>query len=298
VSRLVVLGAVAALCACGTFYKPVPVANAIGEQKTVLAGDTVRVYREERFEVYGPAPDAVYDGYEQLNRAVRMFERHFTVRAPRVAVVMARDTSIQVDSGSARDIRSRGFSLVSYVRPHWMRSRQSHRSLDYGGVLWPIAPTASRAMLARYAESRGGQPARHDSAVLDRLPVWYRAAVMHLVGDAGNFGNDVELLRDNRSKWQPLRTVLTLVRAASADSLLDPSRRNEADEFTRIVAAQASTFGRYLVEREGPAVIGRIGAGYLAGRSLNEMFGEFRSAPKTLDELESRWKIWIETPEN
>lgn len=293
-SRLVVLGAVAVLgSACGTFYKPTPVANAIGEARAVLAGDTVRVYREDRFEVYGPNAEAVYDGYEQLNRAVRMFERHFAVRAPRVSVVMARDTTIQVDSASARDIRTRGYHLVHYMRPRWMRSRGSYRTLDYGGVLWPIAPVASRAMLARFADARLGGVPRPDTVVLERFPLWYRAAVMHLVGDA-TFAYDVDHLRENRGKWQPMRTVLTLVKPSSADSLLDPSRRGEADEFTRTVAAQASTLGRYLAEKEGPAVIGRIGAGYLAGRSLAEMLGEFQTAPKTVEELEMRWRVWLE----
>lgn len=295
---LVALGILLSSSACRIWYRPVPVANAIGEAKTVLGGDTVRVYRDERFEVYGPGPEAVYDGYEQLNRAVRMFERHFAVRAPRLAVVLARDTTIQVDSASARDIRARGHHVVHYIRPRWMRSRSSYRSLDYGGVLWPIAPTAARAMLARFAEARAGQSGRPDTVLLDRFPLWYRAAVMHLVGDAGTFANDIEHLRESRGKWQPLRTVLTLVRPSAADSLLDPSRRTEADEFTRMVAAQASTFGRYLAEREGPAVIGRIGAGYVAGRSLNEMLAEFQQAPKTLEALEDRWKSWIESHEN
>jgi hypothetical protein len=297
VSRFAVLGAVAALAACGTFYRPVPVSNAIGEAKAVLAGDTVRVYREDRFEVYGPNAEAVYDGYEQLNRAVRMFERHFAVRAPELSVVMARDTTIQVDSASAREIRGHGYHLVHYIRPRWMRTRGSTRSLDYGGVMWPIAPTASRAMLARFADERLGGATRPDTLVLDRFPLWYRAAVMHLFGDA-TFGHDVEHLRENRGKWQPLRTVMTLVKASSADSLLDPSRRSEADEFTRTVAAQASTLGRYLAEKDGPAVIGRIGAGYLSGRSLGEMLREFQTAPKTIEEIEARWKDWLEGRDN
>jgi hypothetical protein len=151
------------------------------------------------------------------------------------------------------------------------------------GRCWLVSPIPG-------SDSPGGP-------TLDRFPLWYRAAVMHLVGDA-TFANDVDHLRDNRDKWQPLRTVLTLVRPSSADSLLDPSRRSEADEFTRTVAAQASTLGRYFAEKEGPTVIGRLGMGYLAGRSLNDMIAEFHTAPKTLEEIETRWKAWIEGREN
>ena len=290
-----VLCAAAALSGCFIWYKPVPVANAIGEEVTVLAGDSVNVYRNDRFEVYGPSPEAVYDGYEQLNRAVRSFERHFGTRAPKLAVVLFRDTVQQLSPDATRAIRDRGFTIVTYARPRAAR-RRSYRLLDYGGVSWPIAPVAAREMLRVYAEGRVGGAAR-GTDVMDRLPVWYRAAVIHLVGDAGTIANDLEFVRETRGAWQPFRTLLTLAVPASGDSLLDPVRRNEASDHLRMVAAQSSTFGRYLAEREGPAVIGRIGSGYLAGKSLAEMIAAFHTAPRGLDDLESRWKAWVETRE-
>ena len=48
--RLLVLGLVLQAGACRFWYKPVPVANAIGEEKTVLAGDTVRGARRRVFQ--------------------------------------------------------------------------------------------------------------------------------------------------------------------------------------------------------------------------------------------------------
>lgn len=290
-----VVCAAAALSGCFIWYKPVPVANAIGEEVTVLAGDSVNVYRSDRFEVYGPNSEAVYDGYEQLNRAVRAFERHFGTRAPKLAVVLYRDTVRQLPSDATRAMRDRGFAVVSYARPRVVR-RRSYRMLDYGGLSWPIAPAAAREMLRVFAEERIGGTAR-EGDVLDRLPVWYRAAVIHLVGDAGTIANDLEFVRETRGSWQPFKTLLTLAVPASGDSLLDPARRNDAPELIRMVAAQSSTFGRYLVEREGPAVIGRIGAGYLAGKSLAEMVAAFHTAPRNIDDLESRWKGWVETRE-
>lgn len=292
--HLLALCAVIAMSGCHIWYKPVPVANAIGEEMTILAGDSVNVYRSDRFEVYGPSSEAVYDGYEQLNRAVRAFERHFSVRAPKLAFVLFPDTVQSLDAESLRAIRERGFTLVPYSRPRAARNRRSYRVLNYGGVSWPIAPTAAREMLRQYAESRAGSA---PAEVMDRFPVWYRAAVIHLVGDAGTLANDLEFVRETRSHWQPMKTLLTLAVPASGDSLLDPLRRNDAPEHLRMVAAQSSTFGRYLADREGPAVIGRIGSGYLSGRSLNEMIAEFHTAPKSVDELEARWKAWIETRE-
>ena len=287
------LCAAATLSGCRFWYKPVPVANAIGEEKTVLAGDSVNVFRNDRFEIYGPDPEAVYDGYEQMNRAVRSFERHFGTRAPRLAMLLYRDSLRQLDSGAVRSIRDRGFTVVPYLRPR-NAGRRSYRIIDYGGVSWPVAPTAAREMLRLFAEGKSGTKA----GVLDRFPVWYRAAVIHLVGDAGTIANDLEFIRETRGQWQPLKTLLSLVVPNSTqDSMLDPLRRNDASDHLRMVAAQSSTFGRFLAEREGPAAIGRIGAGYLAGRSLNEMIAEFHTAPKNIEELESRWKAWVETRE-
>jgi hypothetical protein len=293
---LLALSVAVASSGCHIWYKPVPVANAIGEETTLLAGDSVNVYRSDRFEVYGPSSEAVYDGYEQLNRAVRAFERHFGTRAPKLAFVLFRDSIRTLDAETARSIRDRGFTPVPYVRPRAARFRRNYRVMEYGGVSWPIAPAAAREMLRLYSEGRVGAASR-GSDVLNRFPVWYRAAVIHLVGDAGTIANDLEFVRDARNHWQPLKTLLTLVVPASGDSLLDPVRRNDASDHLRVVAAQSSTFGRFLVEREGPAVIGRIGTGYLAGRSLAEMIGEFHTAPKTVEELETRWKAWVETRE-
>jgi hypothetical protein len=290
---LLALCAAATLSGCRFWYKPVPVANAIGEEMTVLAGDSVNVFRNDRFEVYGPNPEAVYDGYEQMNRAVRSFERHFGARAPRLAVILYRDSLGSLDSGTVRSIRDRGFTVVPYLRPR-NAGRRSYRVIDYGGVSWPIAPTAAREMLRLYAEGKAGSK----TGAMDRFPVWYRAAVIHLVGDAGTIANDLEFIRETRGQWQPLKTLLSLVVPTSKeDAMLDPLRRNDASDHLRMVAAQSSTFGRFLAEREGPAAIGRIGAGYLSGRSLHEMIAEFHTAPKNIEELESRWKAWVETRE-
>jgi len=134
---------------CRFWYKPVPVANAIGEQKAVLSADTVNVYREQRFEVYGPNPEAVYDGYEQLNRAFHAFERMFGGPAPRLAFILSPDTVRHVDSAAAKSFRDRGFTIVVYARPGDFQSPSRYGALGYGGVVWPIAPTAARTMLAR-----------------------------------------------------------------------------------------------------------------------------------------------------
>jgi hypothetical protein len=293
--RWALLGTLLFTGACRFWYKPVPVENAIGEEKAVLAGDTVRVYRDARFEVYGPNPEAVYDGFEQLNRAYRAFERYFGSPVPRLAMVLA-DSVLRLDGETLKSFRSRGFTVVDYARPRSVRSRRRYGTVDYGGVQWPIAPSAARALLARFADQqRDSDPGRVDST-LQRFPLWYRAAVIHLVGEAAAiaFANDLEYVRDKKNHLVPFAELLTLVRSPALDSLLDPSRRGDADETTRVMAAQASTIGRFLVEHEGPAVLGRLGRGYATGRPIEVMIGDFKTLPHTVAELENRWKAWIE----
>lgn len=296
-----VIGAALLTAGCRFWYKPVPVANAIGEERTVLAGDSVNVYRESRFEVYAPSAEAAYDGYEQLNRAYRAFERYFGAPAPKLAFILYPDTVAPLDSASARAIRGRGYTIVPYTRPRSVRTRRRYSSIEYGGIRWPVAPTAARVLLARFAatarEHGSEVNAGTDARVLERFPAWYRAAVIHLVGEAGAFENDLEYLREKRGQWWPFRDVMTLVRPASADSLFDPSLRGDADDASRIFAAQASALARYLAEREGVGIVGRMGRGYLAGRSFNEMMAEFKSAPRNAVELERRWRAWIDTRE-
>jgi hypothetical protein len=165
--------------------------------------------------------------------------------------------------------------------------------------MWPIAPTAARTLLARFTERQlpAGAPL-DDDQLLERYPLWFRAAVITLVGQATLPATDVDFLRDHRGAWLPLRDLMVLVRPTSQDTILDPTRRNDLDDRDGTIVAQSSTVGRFLVEREGHGVIGRLARGYLAGRSLQEMVAEFKSSPKTLAELDQRWRSWIESREH
>lgn len=295
---LLLLGAVASLSGCRFWYKPVKVANAIGEEKTVLAGDTLRVHREQRFEVYGPTPEAVYDGYEQMNRAYRAFERYFGSPAPRIAVVLSADSTVPFDVATLRAFRDRGFTVMRYVRPRGFRQPTRYGALAYGGVLWPLAPTAARTMLALFAQSQLQLDGyRSDTTLLEKYPAWFRAAMIHLIGEGGLPLQDLEYLREKRTGLMPLRELLVYQRSPASDSLFDPSRRNDADEASRMIGAESTAFARYLVEKEGPVVLGRFARGYLSGRSLTDMLAELNNLPHELPELDTRFKLWLENRE-
>src|SRR5262245_57520645 len=205
VRLLLLLGAVASLGGCRFWYKPVKVANAIGEEKTVVSGDTLNVHREQRFEVYGPSPEAVYDGYEQMNRAYRGFERYFGSPAPKIAVVLSADSTVPFDVATLRDFRDRGFAVMRYVRPRGFRTVSRAGALHYGGVLWPLAPTAARTMLALFAQSQLELDGyRSDTTLQAKYPVWFRAAIIHLVGEGGLPLQDIEYVREKRGSMMPL----------------------------------------------------------------------------------------------
>ena len=284
---------------CRFWYKPVKVANAVGEERAVLAGDSVRVYRSQRFEVYGPNVESVYDGYEQMNRAYRAFDRYFGGPARKIAIVLDRDSLPPLDSATVRGFRSRGFTVVQYVRPRGMRTRQRYGALDYGGILWPIAPTAARQLLAEFARAQPGvSPTASDSALLDMFPLWYRAAVMRLAGDAASPAKDLERVREKRSILVPLRDLLPMVKSSALDTLVDPSRTSDADDLSKTLGAQSGMLARYLIEREGAPVIGQLGRAYVARRSQAEILAGMRSLPRDMAELERRWLVWLDTRED
>ena len=295
---LLVLSAASLLSGCRFWYKPVPVENAVGEETTVLAGDTVHLYRDRtgRFEIYGPSPEIVFDGYEQVNRAYRAFERYFGAPAPRIAVILYEDSVTTLDEDVAKSIRDRGFTIMPYARPHSVRSRRRYSAIDYGGITWPVAPSTARVLLARFGDAQlGSGGPRRDDVVLERFPAWFRASIIHLVGEAGALEHDLDFVREKRAVLLPLRDLIVMVRPAAADSALDPSRRGDADEVALTLAAQSATLARYLVDREGPAVLGRLARGYLSNRSITEMLSEFHSAPRNVAELERRWLAWVDT---
>jgi len=297
--RLTFLLLALAVSGCRFWYKPVPVANAIGEEKVLLAGDSLHAYRGARFEVYGPNAESVYDGYEQMNRAYRAFDRYFGGPSRKVAIILGRDSLPPLDSATLRAFRARDLVVVHYVRPRGMRTRQRYGALDYGGILWPIAPTVARQLLAEFARRQPGvDAATPDSTLLEMFPLWYRAAIMRLVGDAASAVKDLERMREKRALLVPLRDMLPLVRASSADSLVDPRRTSDSDEFSETVGAQSGMLARYLVDREGSAVIARLGRAYAARQPLSEILAGFRVAPKDLAELERRWLVWVDTREN
>lgn len=281
------LSALLTLGGCRLWYRPVPIASAIGKERTVVAADSFHVYRDPRFEVYGPGSQPVYDAYEQLNRVYRAFDRYFATPAPRLAVVLreeARRGDTLVDSA----LRSRGLVPLNYARSRHARMQERFGEAGYEGSLWPVGPLATRPLLASLASTP------LDTAGLARFPAWFRAALMNIVGDAASLPNAIAYARENRGSRLALDRLLSVDRPTAADSSLDPTRRAEVDDHDRRLGAEACAFAQFLLDREGPDVLRRLALGFIQGQSFEQLAVGFRALPHTLPDIDDRWQAWLQ----
>jgi len=290
--RVTLLAAGAAavtLGGCGFWYRPVPIANAIGKERTALAGDSFSVHRDPRFDIYGPGSRAVFDAYEQLNRTYRTFDRYFASPPPHLAVVLYPEASKPRDSAAVQALRDRGVPVLRFVRSFRTSQRERVGDDGYEGSHWPVGPAAVRLLLA----SIGAPSASLDTAALARLPAWYRSAVMSIVGDGSALPTDVEYVKENRGSRLTLEQLVSTERSTSADSVLDPYRRDDASDRDRVFASQSSAFMQFLQEREGPGVLAALGNGFASGQTLAQQASRFRVLPQTMADMEERWLAWL-----
>jgi hypothetical protein len=67
----------------------------------------------------------------------------------------------------------------------------------------------------------------------------------------------------------------------------------EALERVIVFYSECLTLAQFLVEREGPEFIGRMVAGMMNGKSMDEILRQAKSAPASPSELEKAWLEWI-----
>lgn len=283
------LGLAVLVGGCRLWYQPVPITSAIGKERVVIASDSFSVHREPRFEIYGPGSQAVFDAYEQLNRTYRTFERYFGAPTPRLGVILSTNGAAKANIAVEAALRARGLTPLRYARPRRALRQERMGDRGYEGALWPVGPYAARVLLAALT----APDAPVDTSAIAAFPAWFRAAVMHVVGDASALPLDVAYTKENGgSRWR-VESLVAFERTASADSTLDPSRLAASDDAVRRFAAQASAFAQFLLDREGPEVLSRLARGYAARRSFDAMALEFRVAPKSVADIEERWLAWL-----
>lgn len=258
----------------------------------MVAGDSFAVHRDPRFEVYGPGTQPVFDAYEQLNRAYRAYDRYFAAPAPRLAVVLYGESHKPRDAAE-QALRERGMRVLRFVRPFRASLRERTGDDGYEGSLWPVGPAAVRLMLPSFVSTDGAP----DTASLARLPAWYRSAVMSIIGDATALPFDVEFTRENRSSRWTVEQLVAIDRPTSADSALDPHRRDDADDRDRRFASQSSAFMQFLIDGEGPRTMATLGRGFAKGESFAILVSRFTVLPRSLAALEDRWVAWLSAQE-
>jgi hypothetical protein len=60
-----------------------------------------------------------------------------------------------------------------------------------------------------------------------------------------------------------------------------------------IVGAEGVALTLFLVEREGPRIVGRLADAFLAGRTARDVTSAARHIPQNDNELERAWRTWV-----
>jgi hypothetical protein len=276
-------------------YHAVPVANAIGDSTTMLAGTLVHVYKTDEYELYGPTVPSVVFSAPQLNRAYKEFAKHFGVQAPPMAVVLA-DTAFVLTQADADAFAKRRIHTFVYVRPHSLRDIEGMPPDLREEEIWPIAGRAAREMLAAFTDSHKHRTpevevATHGPDVhLETFPFWFVDAVAALLSDPGAPDRVMEYLRDHLEEAPPVADLLAMRGGGpppAGDSLLNPRERRQ------VVGAAGVGLTLMAIEREGPRIVARLADAYLAGGTARDAFRNAAHLPHTDRELDASWRSWV-----
>jgi len=275
-------------------YRPVLVANAIGDSTTTLSGTRVHVYRNDEYELYGPTALSVSTSEHQINRAYREFTKHFGVQGPPLAVVIA-DSAFALTPADAELFAKRRIHTFVYVRPHSLRDVEGVTPDTPEDEIWPVSARVSRELLTAYVASRRHVPPEVETAThpsdyhTDPLPIWFVDAVVALLSDPGAPDRVMDYLKDHLGDAAPVATLLDMKppNAGTVDSVATSKERRT------IIGAEGVALTLFLVEREGPRIVGRLADAFLAGRTARDVTSKASHVPQNDTELERAWRTWV-----
>ena len=275
-------------------YRPVLVANAIGDSTTTLSGTRVHVYRGDDYELYGPTTLSVSVAEQQINRAYREFTKHFGVQGPPMAIVIA-DSAFSISPNDVGLFAKRRIHTFVYVRPHNLRDIEGVTPDTPEDEIWPVSSRVARELLTAYVSSRRHvapqvEPTTHAVDYhTDPLPIWFVDAVVALLSDPGAPDRVMDYLKDHLADAQPVATLLDMhpPNAGTVDSVASSRERRT------IVGAEGVALTLFLVEREGPRIVGRLADAFLAGRTARDVTSAARHIPQNDNELERAWRTWV-----
>jgi hypothetical protein len=275
-------------------YRPVLVANAIGDSTTTIAATPLHVYRTDEYEIYGPTTLSVSTAERQVSRAYREFTKHFGVEAPPMAIVIA-DSEFAISPADAGAFAKRRIHTFVYVRPHSLRDIEGVSPDTPEDEIWPVSPRVARELFAAYVASRRHvpqevEPRSHGNDYhLDPMPSWYVDAVVALLGDPGAPDRIMDYLRDHLGDTPPVATLLDMhAPNAGTPDTIATSRERRA-----LIGAQGVGLTLFLAEREGPRVVGRLADAFLAGGTARDVINQAHHVPQNDRELERVWRTWV-----
>jgi hypothetical protein len=275
-------------------YHPVPVANAIGDSTTTVAATRLHVYKSDRYELYGPTTASVSIAATQLNRAYREFAKHFGTEAPPMAVILA-DSDFAITPAEAGVFANRRLHTFVYVRPHSLRDIEGVPPDLREEEIWPVFSRAAREMVSAYVSTRRQLAPEVETAThggdyhADPLPLWFVDAAVALLSDPGAPDRVMDYLRDHIADAPPLGELLSM-RAPTAGMVDSVARSRER---RAIVGATGVALTLFLVEREGPRIVGRIADAFLSGGSARDALRGAQHLPDNDRDLERAWRTWV-----
>jgi hypothetical protein len=275
-------------------YRPVLVANAIGDSTTTMGGTTLHIYKNDEYEIYGPTALAVSTAEQQVNRAYREFAKHFGVQAPPMAVVVA-DSDFAIPPSDAGLFAKRRIYTFVYVRPHNLRDIEGVAPDAREDEIWPVASRVARELVAAYVATRRHLPPAVESRThaadyhLDPLPTWYVDAVVALLGDPGAPDRIMDWFRGHLAEAPPVATLLDM----HAPSGGTPDTIATSHDRRMVVGAEGVALTLFLGEREGPRIVGRLADALLAGGTARDVVTQSRHVPQNDVDFERVWRTWV-----
>jgi len=274
-------------------YRPTLVANAIGDSTTTLAETKLHVYKTDQYEIYGPTALAVSTAERQVDRAYREFAKHFGTQGPPMVVVIA-DSAFAISPTEAGTFAKRRIHTFVYVRPHVLRDIEGVAADTPEDEIWPVASRAARELLDAYVTARRHLPPQVEttSHAADEhtgpLPGWFADAVVTVLGDPAAPDRVMDYLRDHLASAPPLATLLDAPPASTATDTTSASRDQRM-----ILSATGVGLTLFLIEREGPRVVGRLTNAFLAGSTARQALTDARHVPQNDKDLERVWRTCV-----
>jgi hypothetical protein len=275
-------------------YRPVLVANAIGDSTTTMGGATLHVYKNDEYEIYGPTALSVSTAEQQVNRAYREFAKHFGVQPPPMAIIIA-DSDFAIPPNDAGLFAKRRIYTFVYVRPHNLRDIEGVAPDAREDEIWPVSSRVARELLAAHVAARRHLPPVVESRThaadyhLDPLPTWYVDAVVALIGDPGAPDRIMDWFRGHLTDAPPVASLLDMQSpGAGTQDTIAGTRERRA-----LVGAEGVALTLFLAEREGPRVVGRLADALLAGGTARQVVTQSRHVPQNDADFERVWRAWV-----